>query len=203
MVSRPSYGAAISAYAAALAFPALAAPPTIDTYSGWNKTSSVSFFGCTGSPTYGQVFTVPSGQHHLTQVTFWLQNYVNSGSMVVRAHVYKWDAANAKIQGQSVYDSTPRTISFPDTKFHPENFFPNSIAVSPGARYVIFVSIDWEYVHCISNSYDLAWAATLSDVYPGGGFVYINDGGDDLRWSTPWNTTQSSYDLAFKAYLMP
>jgi hypothetical protein len=108
---------------------------------------------------------------------------------------------NGKPQGLSLYDSAPRTISFGDSNFHQQNFTPNNINVAPGAHYVIFASIDWEYVDC-KNSYALAWGASYSDVYSGGDFVFNNDTGNDLLWSSPWNV-DSGDDLAFKAYLSP
>ena len=121
--------------------------------------------------------------------------------MVVRAHVYRWDAVNNKVQGASLYESLPRTIAFANSNFHGQNFVPPNINVTPGAQYVLFASIDWEYVDC-TNSYQLAWGASASDPYSGGAFFYNNDTGNDLQWSAAWNTFPG-YDLAFKAYLNP
>jgi hypothetical protein len=201
MLSHFKYGLAITVSAAALAFPALADTPTIDTYTGWNKSDSIAAFGCPDTSTYGQIITVPTGLHHLSQFTFWMKNFNGTNSMVVRAHVYRWDAVNSKVQGASLYESLPRTIAFADSNFHGENFVPPNIAVTPGVQYVIFASIDWEYVDC-TNSYQLAWGANPNDPYSGGAFVFNNDTGNDLKWSTAWSGL-SNYDLALKAYLNP
>jgi hypothetical protein len=190
---------AVAACAAAFALPALAATPTIDTYSGWNKTTAVSSFGCPDTTTFGQVITIPSDLHHLDKFTFWLEApSAGGGPMVVRAYVYRWDGTNFTVQFGSKYESPPRTISYPDTLFHAETFYP-AVTVAPGAQYVMFASIDREYVDC-KNSYGLVWGWISGDVYPGGSFVYQNNAGDDLKWTTGWGGFS---DLAFKAYLSP
>src|SRR4051812_18420566 len=201
MLSRFKSGLAITVCAAAVGFPALANTPTINTYNSWDRSSAVQSFGCPETTTMGQVITVPSGMHHLNKFTFWWKdfNYVSGSSMVVRAHVYKWDAVNSKPHGLSLFDSAPRTISFGDTSFHPEPFNHN-VPVIPGVQYVMFVSIDWEYVDC-KNNYQLSSGILGNDAYPGGAFVYSTDGGDDLQWTAvSWeHLGPDSYDLAFKA----
>ena len=202
MLSAPSRRMAIAACTAAFAFPALADTPTINTYSSWDGTAA-SPFGCPDITTFGQVITVPSGLHHLNKFTFsWQKANGSSGPMVVRAYVYRWDGTNAKAKGSSLFESSPRTIAFSDLSFHAEGFSPPAIAVTPGAQYVVFASIDREYVDC-KNGYALGWGVVTSDVYSGGTLVSQSNTGDDLQWTgTAWDAV-SGYDLAFKAYLSP
>lgn len=192
---------AIAAFTVAFACPALAEAPTIDTYTTWDKNTVAASFGCPDATTFGQVITVPSGLHHLDKFTFWVRSNitgVSESTMVARAYVYRWDAIHSAVQYGARYESPPRTISFGDMLFHPETFTP-AIPVTPGMQYVIFASIDREYVDCKNGV--LAWGLQDTDVYPGGSWVFQNNAGDDLQWPTAWTT--SGGDLAFKAYLSP
>ena len=203
MLSRLLNGTIIAVFAVASATAALAATPTISTYSSWDKSLAIRPFGCPASsstPTYGQVITVPSGMHHLNQFTVWWQASGGAAAaMVGRAHVYRWDATNRRPMGRSLFDSAPLTISLSDSAFHPQNFFFSNLVVTPGVQYVIFASIDWEYVDCANSQ--LAWGFIAGDAYSGGSFLFLNDAGDDRQWkTTQWS---ASGDLAFKAYLSP
>jgi hypothetical protein len=188
------------AFAALGSTPASAAtaskPPTINTYQYWNGSDDVIEFGCPNTTTYGQVIKVPGKKHHLDKFNFkWVD--LTSGSMVVRGEVYAWDGTKAT--GASLWESAPRTVSFGDASFHKETFKPGGISVTPGARYVIFASIDKDFEQCTDN-YTLGWASVSDDRYAPGTFVFQNNGGDESQWtSTPWNPF--GIDLAFKAYL--
>jgi hypothetical protein len=199
MLSPRTQRVAIATCTVALAFPALADKATINTYAGWDKVTTVSSFGCPDTTTYGQVITVPDGLNHLDKFVFWLRNASSSGgSMVARAYVYRWDNANMTVQSAAQFESPARIISYSDALFHAEAFNPR-IAVKPGVQYVMFLSIDREYVDC-TNSYGLGWGFVQSDAYPGGEFVFQNNAGDDLQWRKAWLGFD---DLAFKAYLSP
>jgi hypothetical protein len=195
--------AAVTATAATIAFLALGTGPasastdnaTINTFKNWDGTSIVQPFGCPNTTTYGQTITVPSGFTQLNKFTFTWQN-LSTGSMVVRAEVYAWDGTKAT--GSSLYEKK-RAISFQDSLFHMESFKPNGISVTPGAQYVLFVTIDKDFEKCTGN-YLLGWGL-VSDNYNGGGFVYQNNGGDETQWTlTPWSGFGPT-DLAFRAFL--
>ena len=191
---------AIAASAIAFTPPALGDTPTINTHAGWDGASVVGGFGCPDTSVYGQTITVPTGLHHLNEFEFWWKYFEGSGgSMVVRAYVYKWDGTKAK--GNALYESPPRTISFSDAAFHDESFTPE-IVVNPGVQYVMFVSIDREYVDC-KNAYELIWGAVADTAYAGGTFVYQNNAGDDLQWATSNWATAAGFDTVFKAFLSP
>jgi hypothetical protein len=117
--------------------------------------------------------------------------------MVVRGEVYKWDGAKAT--GAALFESAPRTVSFGDDAFHKETFKPGGVTVTPGAKYVLFASIDKDFEQC-TGDYELGWAYVRDGTYGRGTFVYQNNGGDESQWtSAPWETL--GFDLAFKAYL--
>lgn len=191
-----------AAFAAAFAFATVASSPAAasGTYKHWDGSSLVEAFGCPNTTTYGQTITIPSNRHFLNKFVFsWIN--LSSGSMVVRGEVYAWDGAKAT--GSALWEGAPRTISFNDGVFHKVHFNTGVLAVTPGAQYVIFASIDKNFEQC-QNDYILGWGLVNSgDFYPGGGFVYQNNGGDESQWTTtPWSSFGTT-DVAFTAGLTP
>ena len=158
--------------------PALA----INTYPDWDGSSSIFAFGCEASTEYGQVITIPTFRNSLGNFTFWMANYAGSGSLVMRGEVYQWDPANARVTGSAVWESAPRTVNFKDANFHHETFQAN-VAVTPGAQYVVFATVDKDYDKCTSRT--LQWGMIINtNVYAKGPFVALNDEGDTAQWST-------------------
>jgi hypothetical protein len=187
----------VAAFApAASAHVSPAAKAAINTYKSWDGSQNVTEFGCPNTTTYGQVITVPANKTHLTKFTFPWEN-LDAGSMVVRGEVYAWDGSEAT--GSAVFESAPKTIDFSDGVFHNVAFKVPSATVTPGAQYVVFASIDKDYEQC-TDGYALAWGSVDDSVYPGGTFVYQNNGGDESQWTTaPWNTF--GIDLTLKVFM--
>jgi len=101
--------------------------------------------------------------------------------------------------GSALWESKPRTISFSDSAFHTESFNTGPLPLTPGARYVIFASIDKDYEQC-TDSYELGWGAVDDSTYSKALFVYQNNSGNEANWTTQsWNGF--GVDLAFKAVL--
>jgi len=171
----------------------------IGTKKKWDGVQREPGFGCVNATTtFGQVITVPSNKHTLNKFSFWWVRSTN-GSMVVRGEVYAWDGQKAT--GNSLYESSPRTINFTDDSFHKEGFAPAGLAVTPGARYVLFASTDKDFGQC-SEGAVLAWGAVDDSAYAGGTFVFLNSGGDSGKWTTQtWHT--AGLDTAFKAAIKP
>ena len=196
------YRGILLAAACAAALTTLASGPATaaGTYKFWDGSSEVTAFGCPNTTTYGQVITIPADKHFLNKIVFSFIN-LNSGSMVLRGEVYAWDGAKAT--GSALWEGSPRTVAFNDGVFHRFHFDTGVIAVTPGQQYVIFASIDKDFEQC-QGDYILGWGlVTSGDVYPGGGFVYQNNGGDESQWTlTPWNTFGGE-DVAFRAELTP
>lgn len=187
--------ACAATFACAAGNPAFA----ITTYKSWDGSMSVIPFGCPNTSTYGQVITIPNGRTHLGKFHFSWVN-LGTGSMKVRGEVYAWDGTKAT--GSALYESAPKNISFSDGLFHRVTFQANLIPVTAGAQYVIFASIDKDYEDC-TNNYEVGWGYIGSDVYPGGTFVYQNNGGDESQWTGSAWTTFGGSDVAFKAITSP
>jgi hypothetical protein len=171
----------------------------ITTYKSWDGTSTVTEFGCPDTTTYGQVITIPNGQTQVNKFHFsWIN--LNTGSMVVRGELYAWDGSKAT--GSALYESSPRTISFGNGVFHKVTFRTGGVSVTPGAQYVVFASIDKDYEQC--TNYFLGWGLINSgDAYPGGGFVYQNNSGDENQWTTSAWSSFGGPDIAFKVTTTP
>jgi hypothetical protein len=175
----------------------------LNTYKDWNGTKAVRSFGCPELSTFGQTITIPKGRTILIQFSFWWRNdSSNLGSMVVRGEVYAWDGSKAT--GTPLWESEPRTISYQDDSFHGEVFETGGVAVTPGAKYVLFASIDKDYQQCM-NDYRLDWGVVRGGKYRGGDFVFQDNDGDWQNWtSTPWmKETIIKLDVTFKAKLGP
>jgi hypothetical protein len=174
----------------------------INTYKKWDGSSAVFAFGCTdAATTYGQVITIPQGRHVLTKFSFWWSRLPrDKGLLVVRGEVYAWDGGRAT--GDALYESKRRTVSFVGHRFHKEVFSPTGLTVTPGAKYVIFASIDKDYEEC-SQNYRIRWGAIYPSHSPKGQFVYQFNAGDESRWTNSQWLTAPRYDLAFIATVRP
>ncbi len=180
----------------------------VNTLKDWDGQQFVEQFGCPDTQTYGQVISVRRTVHHLNKFAFELANGELFGpdprSMVVRGEVYAWDGSKAA--GPALYESNPRTISYPydDLNFHKETFRPSMLSLLPG-KYIVFLSIAKDYQQCGSPAfgYELKWGAVDGSAYNGGSFYYQNDTGYGASaWTTfPWAATHG--DLAFTADLTP
>jgi hypothetical protein len=188
--------AACAAAIATVASPAVAG----GTFKHWDGASDVVPFGCPDSTVYGQTITIPADKHFLNSFEFdWIN--LDTGSFVARGEVYAWDGTEAT--GSALWEGAPRTFAFNDAVYHRVHFNTGVLAVTPGQQYVIFASIDKDYEQCMNN-YEVGWGfIPTGDVYPGGGFVFQNNEGNENNWTTvPWSSFGGE-DLAFRANLTP
>jgi len=171
----------------------------IDTYGAWDGAYTVQAFGCPDSTTYGETITVPSGKKKITKVTFPWINLVGSGSFKTRGYVYAWNGTGAT--GSAIAATKAKTISYVDGVFHNVTFKFKKAKVKAGSQYVVFASIDQDYESC-TDGYTVGWGMISDgDPYPGGGFVYQNNSGNEANWTgQPWNSFGTT-DVAMKVYL--
>jgi hypothetical protein len=80
-------------------------------------------------------------------------------------------------------------------------FRPGGIPLTVGAQCVLLVTISKDYAAVAPTAGIPGFVAVrAADVYPGGDWVYISNGGEASQWTnplTPW--TNAGVDLAFKA----
>jgi hypothetical protein len=173
---------------------------TINTFGSWDGSSMIQPFGCPETSNYGETITIPKKKHHINKATFaWTD--LTTGSMVVTAYVYQWDAATHMPTGPQLGTSKSKTVSSGHSGFYNESFKLKTKKLKPGQQYVVFASIDVNYEQCTDN-YTTGWGAIPDDtVYPGGTLVFLNSDGDEGQWETvPWTDT-FGYDLAMKMYM--
>jgi hypothetical protein len=174
----------------------------INTFGTWDGTTMVQPFGCPNTTTYGETITVPMGSTSIDRFTVSWQD-LSSGSFKVRGEVYAWDPSTFHAIGSATAETKPRRVHSGASGFFKETFKFKDAAVTEGEQYVVFASIDKDYSVCDTSSYLVGWGAIRDDnAYPGGTFVYQNNGrsGGSDNWTTqPWST--NGFDLAFKLCL--
>jgi hypothetical protein len=141
--------------------------------------------------TNGQVITAPADDTQLDSFTFFIAK--SSGTIVMRGEVYAWDGQKAT--GPNLFESAPRTVSIEGVE--EVTFETGGVQLDPGQQYVLFATISKDYE---SSDTSGCWQAVFpGDAYPGGYFVFMNNGADfDQLLTNPWDI-YFDFDLAFKA----
>jgi hypothetical protein len=175
------------------------AKKTIDTYTPWGGVTYLQDFGNPDTSTYGQVVTIPNRAKRLKNFTFWMgaSTHTSRGTITMRGELYGWDGTKATTP---VWESKPRDLFVdPDGPlFEPVKFKAKKAKVKPGEQYVIFASVSKDY-EVTDPFVTAAWGTNLVDVLPGTYTVFINDTGDESKWtSTAW-TIAADYDFAMIA----
>ena len=194
---------AVLACCALAGFPAAAsaattigtAPPAGDFQCQW---------GVPNTATYGETVLVPQGDNILDRFTFYVTQYrdpitglpTGPADIVYKAYVYEW--SGGKAVGSPVWQSAePQTVTT-TTAAQAVTTETGGVALNSGSQYVLFLSV--------SETYELnASGAIACWMYPGsfphysdGDWVFLNDGGDETRWTTQtWSATGD--DVAFTA----
>lgn len=173
------------------------AAQVVDSYTGWNGSSTISPFGYDnlGSATYGQTVTVPTGGDNvLEDFTFYIQA---ASPLKFEGFVYAWDSANNHATGPALFTSAPVSLTASST-YDPVTFNTGGLALTAGAQYVLFGSISNFYDNTQGSS---NWAARFDGAYAGGKAVYAYNGGDfDALGTQSWSDfLPADYDMAFKA----
>ncbi|HTT99516.1 MAG TPA: hypothetical protein VMF58_15820 [Rhizomicrobium sp.] len=191
--------AGIAALAAAMlgTSPAMA----INTFPAWNGTDAYAAFGCGQSTVFGQTIVIPKWKSSIGSFTFWMANYYSgSKPIIIRGEIYQWDPVNGHATGSAVWESAPRKINFKDDNFHHVSFKAD-VAVTAGAQYVLFATVDKDYDKCTDRT--LTFGANIGGgPYSKGQIFGLNDGGDTSQWTTKrwWNI---GTDWVFKATMPP
>jgi len=173
----------------------LAAPASavINTYPSWNGFSFIGPFGVVDAATYGQIITVGPGLFGPSLTSFSFSIGQCSAAVNFRGHVYAWNGTMAT--GPSLFDSGVQTVPA-DGVFHYVNFNTGALLLTPG-QYVLFASTSQDQPAPASQC---VWGRMANDTaYPGGTFVFINNGPNPGQWTTvAWNSA-FGFDLVFRA----
>lgn len=175
--------------------PAARADLILDTTPAWDGSSYVVPFGKPDTATYGQTVTVLAEAPRLDSFTFYIDG---PAEQVFRGYVYAWDGS--KLTGPALYTSPDRTLAG-TPGFEAITFETGGLELTPGSRYALFASVSEVYARTQGTSH---WGYIRDrNTYPGGNFIYDNNGGDFGRLSSStWDATDASEfwgDLAFQA----
>lgn len=181
---------------------------TIDTYPAWvaaNMTGAAPF-GEPNTATMGQTFTAPAGDVFLNSFSFWLQDSTQPGNpnpVDFAAYVMGWNGTRAT--GSILYQSAAQvtTNNGGAGGFAQFTFSTGGILLTPGTQYVAFLSAS-NFFDGDQNGVTMGWVGD-GTAYPGGDFVFANNGGDFGSLSTDpsaWDGSRIG-DAAFQASFGP
>ena len=172
-----------------LAGACLSGQSTFSSLPQWNGTTFISSFGVTNTATYGQTITVTSGFGNLLGFSFQIGNC--SADVTFRGHVYAWDGSKAT--GAALFNSAPQTVTASAT--YTQVTFNTGTLALPLGQYVLFASTSEDQGGAPTSA--CRWGSlTNNTFYPGGQFVFINNGPDPTQW-TANNWSNIGQDLAF------
>lgn len=163
----------------------------VDTNPSWDGTTHISSFGNPNTATYGQTITVPAGEGFLASFSFQINDQGNV--LPFQGAVYAWDAVNARATGPALYLSAP--VSTTGANAYARFTFTPNVPVTSGQQYVLMATTSYNQ----ATPGVMRWGAlTTNTTYPGGQFVFINNGSNTAAWTTQaWSTIAE--DLAFTA----
>lgn len=173
----------------------------LDTTPFWDRTSVITWFGEPNTATYGQTFTVPATDNVLNSFTFLLRQDDPAPSPF-QFFVMAWDSTNRRAAGPVLFASSPLTTSDRGI-MKSYTILTGSLRLISGMQYVAFINC--------SNLFDgeednTAMAGLTRDAYPGGAFVFLNNGDQfDRVREDPWtiNWLAAGGDAAFIARFSP
>jgi hypothetical protein len=170
---------------------AAADPIRVDTVGpGGLSNVVVGSFGEPFGTTAGQSFVVPPGARQLDRFTFFML-YVEGGPTRFAGYLAGWDGQKAT--EPLLYTSDERQIATPERAI-PVTFETGGIRVTPGQRYVAFLSNApfWDGIEDNSNLY------LQGNTYDGGGYVGPTTRDFSQIFDVPWRGLDP-LDLAFTA----
>jgi len=165
---------------------------TINTIPQWNGTDAVAPFGISNNTTFGQTITVAPGSGKLYS---WTIELTCNAATTFRGEVYAWNGTMAT--GAALLETAPMTFgpSVNNTTFTQVTFsIGGGLSLAPGT-YVLFASTSKDP----GSPSSCGWGITPTTApYPGGNFVFLNNGTNSAAWTTnAW--VSAPFDLAFAA----
>lgn len=160
--------------------------------------SSVYYFGHSGTPSYGQTFTVPiNGDSHLDAFSFWM---APSAGMNFRGYVFAWDAGASRATGSALFTGAITAAPASGQGFQQVTIGTGGLALAGGNLYVAFLSTSG-----VVGSGSSEWEFSTGDTYAGGEFVFTNNNDPASwtqgGWSTDWSGTDRDvrFEMQFSA----
>jgi hypothetical protein len=175
----------------------------INTVSAWDGSAMVRSFGVPNTASYGQVITVPAGAPPL--MNFGLEIGNCSQPVTLRAEVLAW--AGTQATGASLFESATQNVPA-SSSFQLVSFSTSGSGISLSAgTYVLMVTTSKDQSGLVAPFPQCQFGAVADSNYPGGTFVYLDNGTDTTLWtSTSWSTLGTwqapTTDLAFQVNMI-
>lgn len=165
---------------------------TLETSSVWNGSNYISSYGVPNTATYGQTFLPTATQTSLLDFTFYLS--LASGTPTQnQAFVYQWDPSTSRIVGSALYQS-PVLNAPSGVAYTPVTVTTGGVTLLAGTQYVVFFTTST--VTGQANGVYRWGSVATNTPYPGGQFVYQNNGTNFANLSAvSWSAI--AQDLAF------
>ena len=148
-----------------------------------NFTGYSAYWHPLGNPdtaTYGETFTAPTNEDsNLKDFGFYLAGPIVSGNIIMSAYIATWTGFEPR--------DTPLYKPIGELRKHRKCVSLvryRGLALTPGASYVVFLSVSQYYGQSSGESYVSSGGATI----PGGAFVYIMMAETLARFSTAHGT---------------
>jgi hypothetical protein len=162
---------------------------SIDTIPFWNGTQFISSFGVPNTATYGQTITVSAGVTPLNSFSVEIGNC--GADVTMRGEVYAWNGTMAT--GPALFESAPYTL--PNSSSFQLVTFSTGGLTLPAGTYVLFASTSRDQAGAPNSA--CRWGSVADTAYPGGNFVFLNNGANPALWTSgTWSAI--SYDLAMR-----
>jgi hypothetical protein len=162
--------------------------PQIFADTQYNNTSQINFtiyyFGYPNTATYGETFAAPTTDTTLNDFSMFLDGGT-SGQL--EGYVGSWTGSQV---GSILYTSAPVTVTGDDQEF---TFDTGGLALTAGGEYVAFLSISEPNYSAYIGQVGMPGVLGGGTI-PGGGLVYINNGGDATQFTSgEWTTDSDNY----------
>ena len=179
----------------------LLASPAAFANTQYNNTSKVddtiSSFGYPETATYGETFAGPATDTTLNDFSLFLNSGLSGGQL--EGYIGTWTGSRA---GSILYTSAPVT---PTGNIQTFTFDTGGLSLTGGDEYVAFISISEPDHNSFADSgFQFAYmpGVDAGGSIHGGGFVFINNGGDASQftggnWTTDWSVSDAQFVADF------
>jgi hypothetical protein len=160
----------------------------VNNFTGYNDYWHSFGDQLTDTQTYGEIFTVPTGETYLTSFSFFTGHPIDPGNIVLGAYIAEW---NGDRLGNLLYDSGKFT--YDNAGDEELTFNTGGVFVNPGQKYMIFLSTTQFSGESVGSTY----FSTGSSNDALNGFSYYNNGNNwVVLFATQWQGYGLSPDLA-------
>ena len=146
-------------------------------------------FGNPNTATYGETFTAPNSPNdNLVDFGFYMAGPSLPGNIILGGYIATWTGSHA---GTLLYSSSE--VNYPNTGNAELVFNTGGLTLTPGASYVMFLSVSNYYGQSSGESFVSSGSGNI----PGSGFAYYNNAGNfNELFTNNWDASGLKPDWA-------